>query len=136
MKNINQKKLVADPMAEARQNPKFLSYSQEAANRIKLGVEIYNIRMSQNMSQQELARITKTTQKMISNIESGSVDVRFSTLNKIKEALNFRVENWSRIYNFLAPIEFCWVGDNWAEENNKNLNKITSFVMSNEVLLN
>ncbi len=95
MKNINK-----DPMAEARKNKNFNKYSKEARERIFLGLEIYNTRVSRGISQQELARMTKTTQKMISNIESASVDVRFSTLNKIKKALNFEAENWARIYSF------------------------------------
>jgi transcriptional regulator with XRE-family HTH domain len=136
MKNINKPKLTLDPMAVARKNPKFLAYAREAAARIKLGAEIYSTRMAQNISQQELARITKTTQKMISNIENGGVDVRFSTLNKIKEALNFQAENWSKIYGFSTPIEFYWVGGGFDKENNKNINKTTSFVASNEIALN
>jgi len=136
MKNISKKKLTIDSMAEARADKKFLSYSQDAATRIKLGIEIYNTRTSQGMSQQKLARITKTTQKMISNIESGSVDIRFNTLNKIKVALNFQVANWSRIYNFAVPVKFYWVGASVNKKDNTNINKKTSFVVSNEISLN
>lgn len=100
MKNINNKKIQKDSMAEARKSKNFDKYSKEARERINLGVEIYNARVALNISQQELAKTTRTTQKMISNIESANVDVRFSTLNKIKKALNFKAENWARIYNF------------------------------------
>jgi predicted transcriptional regulator len=93
MKNIN-------PIKEAKKGPYFKQFSAEAQERIKLGLEIYNTRVFLGISQQELAKMTKTTQKMISNIESANVDIRFSTLNKIKKALNFKVDNWSRIYNF------------------------------------
>ncbi len=100
MKNINNKKIQKDPMAEARKSKNFDKYSKEAKERINLGLEVYNTRIALGISQQELAKMTKTTQKMISNIESANVDVRFSTLNKIKKALNFQVDNWARIYSF------------------------------------
>ena len=86
MKNMNKQKLNnLDPMKEARSGLYFKQFSKEADERIKLGVEIYNTRVAMGISQQDLARITKTTQKMISNIESANVDVRFSTLNKIRK---------------------------------------------------
>lgn len=98
---MNKKQLISiDPMKEARGGLYFQRFSREADERIKLGVEIYNTRIALGISQQELAKMTKTTQKMISNIESANVDVRFSTLSKIKKALNFKVDNWARIYNF------------------------------------
>lgn len=136
MSGINKKKPI-DPMAEARKDRRFSDYAKAAAARIKLGVEIYNTRTTKNMSQQELAKITKTTQKMISNIENGSVDVRYSTLNKIKEALSFQAENWCRIHNFPMPYKFYWVGGNVNKQNNKNANnKITALATSNATPLN
>lgn len=88
-----------DALKELRKDPIFQNYSRETDERIKLAIEIYRSRVLLGISQQELAKITKTTQKMISNIEYASVDVRFSTLNKIRKALNFKIENWARIYN-------------------------------------
>lgn len=86
-------------MKEAKQNPLFKAYKREADERIRLAIEIYRARVFLGISQQELAKITNTTQKMISNIEYASVDIRFSTLNKIRKALNFKSEHWSRIYS-------------------------------------
>ena len=100
MKSINNKKKDINPITEAKKGPYFKRFSLEAKERINLGLEIYNTRIAMGISQQELAKITKTTQKMISNIESANVDVRFSTLNKIKKALNFKIDNWARIYSF------------------------------------
>lgn len=88
-----------ETMKELRKDPIFQNYSREADERIKLAIEIYRSRVLLGISQQELAKITKTTQKMISNIEYASVDVRFSTLNKIRKALNFKIENWARIFS-------------------------------------
>lgn len=43
---------------------------------------------------------------MISNIEAADIDIRFSTLCKIKKVLRFKADNWSRIYSFsLKPEE-------------------------------
>jgi predicted transcriptional regulator len=101
---IKEKMAMANPMAEAKKNQKFSIYAKDAAAQIRLGVEIYNIRTAEGISQQKLAKITKTTQKMISNIENGSVDIRFSTLNKIKEALDFKLENLAIIHDLPVSI--------------------------------
>ena len=101
MKNKNN-----DAIKEARKSPYFKDFYREAEERIKLGQEIYKRRKDLGISQQELAKLTKTTQKMISNIESANVDIRFSTLSKIKKVLKFKADNWSRIYSFsLKPKE-------------------------------
>lgn len=128
---MNKIKKSIDPMAEARKDQRFSSYTKEAAAKIKLGVEIYKTRTAKNLSQQELAELTKTTQKMISNIENGSVDVRYSTLNKIKEVLDFQAENWSRIYDFSMPVKFFFVGGDFNKQKNKN----TTSSFTNKIIL-
>lgn len=106
MKNINKKEQQVDPMKQARKNAFFNEYYKDSEERIRLGQEIYKRRNDLGISQQELAKMTKTTQKMISNIESANVDIRFSTLSKIKKALHFNIDNWSRIYKFsLSELE-------------------------------
>lgn len=131
MKDINKKNKSVDSMAEAKKDKRFLSYAKEATAKIKLGVEIYKTRTVKNLSQQELAKLTKTTQKMISNIENGSVDVRYSTLNKIKEVLDFQAENWSRIYDFSMPVKFFFVGGDFNKQKNKN----TTSAFTNKIIL-
>ena len=100
MKNINSTQSKVDPMSKAREGSYFKKYSQEAKERIRLGVEIYNIRETFKISQQELASRCQTTQKVISKIENGDVNIGFSLLNRIAKVLNFSCENWSRIFNF------------------------------------
>ncbi len=100
MKSINDKKQNIDSIKKARELPAFKEFYKEAEERIRLGQEIYKRRIDLGISQQELANMTNTTQKMISNIESANVDIRFSTLSKLKKALNFQADNWSRIYRF------------------------------------
>jgi len=106
MKNINNEKSHIDPMAEARKGKYFGQYSKEAKKRIKLGVEIYNTREVLGMSQQELAKEAQTTQKVISRVENGDVNIGFALLNRIASVLNFNYENWSNVLDFSVPYKF------------------------------
>jgi transcriptional regulator with XRE-family HTH domain len=103
MKNTNNIKNDIDPMVEARKGKYFERYSKETKERIRLGVEIYNTREKLGISQQELAKRSQTTQKVISKIENGDVNIGFSLLNRIASVLNFTWENWGRIFNFDIP---------------------------------
>ena len=103
MKSVNKKGLNVDPMAEVKKSKYFSEFSKEAKQKISLGVEIYNKRLSLSLSQQELAKKAKTTQKVISRIENGDVNVGFVLLNKIANALCFDYKNWARVFGFKAP---------------------------------
>ena len=93
MKNINNKKFKQDAMARARKNPLFKKYSQEARARILLAVEIYNARIEKGLSQQKLAKNIKTTQKEISKIENGQINVGVDLIYEIAKnlGLKFRI---------------------------------------------
>ncbi len=106
---MNNKKINIDPIAEARKGRCFNKYSKEAKERIKLGVEIYNTRENLKISQQELAKKAETTQKVISRIENGDVNIGFSLLNRIANVLGFNNENWGRIFNFNTPYNIFFV---------------------------
>lgn len=103
MKNINKKKNNINPMAEAKKGKYFAKYSKESRERIRLGVEIYNVRKQRNMSQQELAKKAETTQKVISRIENGDVNIGYALLNRIGDILCFDYRNWEKIFNFTSP---------------------------------
>lgn len=126
MKNTNRKKINIDPMLEARKGKYFSDFSKEAKERITLGVEIYNKRLNLSLSQQELAKKAKTTQKVISRIENGDVNVGLALLNKIATALFFNHENWARIFNFVAPYKFFISGSSAKFNNNREEEKISS----------
>ncbi|MGI6348221.1 MAG: helix-turn-helix domain-containing protein [Patescibacteria group bacterium] len=111
MKSINNKKTNIDPVAEARKEKHFARYYTEAKERIRLGVEIYNTREKLKISQQELARKAGTTQKVISKIENGDVNIGFSLLNRIANSLGFSYKNWSRVFDFNVPYEFIFIGN-------------------------
>lgn len=120
MKNIH-KKINTDPIAEARKGKYFEQYSKEAKERIKLGVEIYNKRKKMNINQQELAKKAQTTQKIISRVENGDVNIGFSLLNRIGNVLEFNHENWSNIFDFSVPYKFLFVG---SETDKNTIDKV------------
>ncbi len=126
MKNINNKKINTDPIADARNGKYFDKYNKEAKERIRLGVEIYNIREKLGISQQELAKRVETTQKVISRIENGDVNIGFSLLNRIANVLEFDCNNWSKVLNFNTPYKIFFVGSSTKKiKNNKSFLKIS-----------
>lgn len=126
MKNIKTKKSNINLIAEAKKGPYFERFSKEARERIRLGVEIYNKRELMEISQQELAKRAETTQKVISNIENGDVNVGFSLLNRIAGVLNFNYSNWSNIFGFNIPYKIFFVGSDTASGTAKTFNNILS----------
>lgn len=95
----NMKKNNIDSITEIKNYSKFKRFSEEAEVRIKLAIEIYEARKLKRLSQQELARMAETTQKVISRIESGDVNVGIDLLQRIAKNLNFTIKNWANIFN-------------------------------------
>lgn len=110
MKNMSNRKIKLDPIAEARKGKYFNKLSQEAKERIKLGLEIYNAREALKMSQQNLAKQAQSTQKVISRIESGDVNIGLALLHRIARVLEFNYENWARIFDFNSPSKIIFIG--------------------------
>lgn len=102
MKTIINKKS-RDPIAEARKNKKFDEFSRDSKMRINFGIEVYNRRKELGLSQQKLAKTINSTQKVISNIENGSVDFQSSTINRINGVLKFSAQQWAKIFDFTLP---------------------------------
>lgn len=113
MKNIIKKnKKSIDAMAEARRLKKFRELSKDVDLRLRLAVEIYKERVSLGLSQQDLAKKINSTQKVISNLENGDVNVGIDLVGRIASALNFTADNWSKIYNLIIPgYKIFWVVD-------------------------
>jgi len=82
----------------------FLVYSQDTDIKIKLATEVYDKRKSKNLTQQELAKKIKSTQKVISNIESANVSVGICLLRRLVEALSIDVDVLGKILD--APVSF------------------------------
>ncbi|MCF7820735.1 MAG: helix-turn-helix domain-containing protein [Candidatus Pacebacteria bacterium] len=118
MKNIN-KQLNQDPIAEARKGQYFQDFSQEAKERISLGVEIYKQRKVLQISQKELAKRAKTTQKVVSRIENGDVNLGFALLSKIARVLDFDYKNWSRVLGFSLPCKLQSFASDKISHNNQ-----------------
>ena len=89
MKNTNKDKI--DSMAKARSYKKFQEYREEARGRIVLATEIYKARTKKGLSQQELAKKIHTTQKVISKIENGEVNLGIDLLYKMTNYLKIGV---------------------------------------------
>ena len=89
MKSTNKKNI--DPIAKAREYKLFDDYSKEARSRIVLATEIYKARTKKGISQQELAKQIKTTQKVVSKIENAEVNLGIDLLYKITAYLGVKV---------------------------------------------
>lgn len=130
MKLIN-KKINRDPIAEAKKNRNFNEYSQDSKMRLNFGIEVYNRRKELKLSQQKLANKIESSQKVISNIENGSVDMQSSTINRLNTVLKFSPQSWARIYDFQIPeckIFLLSMGSqnaNKPEEKNKQTRETT-----------
>jgi len=92
MKNTNKSELKRDAMAKARKHPLFKKYSQEAKARILLAAEIYDARTKKGLSQQKLAKNIKTTQKEISKIENGQINVGVDLIYEIAKNLDHKFQ--------------------------------------------
>lgn len=101
MKNIMKKQI--DAMAELRKIKNFQSLSLAYDLRLRLAVEIYQQRELKGWSQQDLAKETKTTQKVISKLENGEVNAGLDIVRRLGEVLDFSAENWAKIYGFSLP---------------------------------
>lgn len=103
MKTITNKKKrdpIADAIFEAKKSNRFDEFSRDSKMRLNFGIEVYNRRKELGLSQEKLAKAIFSTQKVISKIENGSVDIQSSTINKINGVLKFSAQQWSRIYDF------------------------------------
>ena len=54
-------------------------------------MDIKKLRISRNITQKQLAEITKLSQQHISKIEKGLVDPNYATLEKIANALGYKI---------------------------------------------
>ncbi len=106
MKTITNEKRrdpIADAIFEAKKSNRFDEFSRDSKMRLNFGIEVYNKRKELGLSQEKLAKAIFSTQKVISKIENGSVDIQSSTINKINGVLKFSPQQWSRIYDFKLP---------------------------------
>ena len=67
--------------------------------RLRLAIEINEKRKCLSITQQELSRIAGTTQKVISKIESGDMNLGFDLLNRITKCLDLRLQIGETIFS-------------------------------------
>lgn len=60
---------------------------------LKLGAKIRIGRLKKNLSQEELAALANVNTRSISQIERGETDIRFTTLRKIFNALDYDISH-------------------------------------------
>jgi len=89
MKNITKN---IDPIAKARKYSLFKEYSEDARARILLAAEIYKARTEKKLSQHALAQKAETTQKVVSNIENGQVNVGLDLIFRMVKSLGLRMQ--------------------------------------------
>ena len=104
MKTTNNKD--HDVLAEVKKSNNYPMLAKDADMRIYFGIEVYSRRKELGWSQQALAKKINSTQKVISNIENGDVDIQSSTINRLNYVLQFSAESWSRIFGFALPSAF------------------------------
>jgi len=92
-----------DPIAEARKNPKFSEYYQDARERINFAVQIYNVRKQQHLNQTELAKRANTTQRIISNIENADINIGLGLVVKVLSALGLKLKIVDNNHDHVAP---------------------------------
>ena len=98
---------------ELKKNNRFERYENDAKIKLNVGIEVLRARKNQNLSQGELAKNIATTQKVISKIENGEVDVGVCMLSRISKNLNLTTENFAnifeceRIYTMSMSTEAC-----------------------------
>ncbi|MFH1315639.1 MAG: helix-turn-helix transcriptional regulator [Candidatus Uhrbacteria bacterium] len=103
MKNRKIKKFNIDPLAEIKKSKNYSLYAKDADDRIRLATAVYNKRVELGLSQQKLAKLAKTTQKVVSNIENADMNPGFNLLNRIEEALQFQAKDWAKVHSFIIP---------------------------------
>jgi len=89
MKTTNKKQSAIDPIAEARKNGGFSFHSKSARLSVRLAAEVYEKRKQNGLSQIDLAKKIGTTQKVISNIENGDVNIGIDLLKRLVDGLGF-----------------------------------------------
>jgi transcriptional regulator with XRE-family HTH domain len=99
MKNISKKgKFNIDAIAEVKKDKNFQRDSEGISVRIKLAVGIFNAREAMGLSQQKLAKEIGSTQREISRLENGDVNLKIELLNRITKKLGFTSNNFAEIF--------------------------------------
>jgi len=72
-------------------SPGFRERVEEEYENLKLGEEIRQLRLSNGMTQEELAKQMLTTKSAVSRLENHSESVRLATIEKVARVFNKKV---------------------------------------------
>jgi transcriptional regulator with XRE-family HTH domain len=132
MKKVKNRKFNTDPLAQIKKSKNYNLYAKESDERIRLAAAVYNKRVGWGWSQQKLAKLANTTQKVISNIENADMNPGLNLLNRIGESLHFRLEDWASVHKFGVYTNIYFVGSSGTSQNNNgNMNKLNNILTSN-----
>lgn len=81
-----------DDLKKRLKDPEFLRLWQESEVEYQLARKLIERRLAKKISQRELAREVKTTQAVISRVESMRANPSLGFLKRLAEALNTRLE--------------------------------------------
>ncbi len=81
-----------DAMDERRHEPVFGGFREIAERRRAMGAELVTWRQRSGLSQTEVAARMGTSQSAVARLESGSGDVRLSTLERYAAAVGARLD--------------------------------------------
>jgi len=95
---MNKNKYTIDPLAELKKDKNFTFYSKDARIQVRLAVEVYNKRKEKDWSQIRLAKEVGTTQRVISNIENGDVNIGIGLLKRLVDGLNLSNDDLGSIF--------------------------------------
>lgn len=85
---MNHKYNFKNHLKESLKDPEFKKNWEKSKAEYQLSQKIIELRIEKKISQVELAKKAKTTQAIISRIESSSANPSFKTLKRIGEAFN------------------------------------------------
>ena len=80
-----------DHLDESLRDPKFRKEWEASELEYQLAVKLIEKRLSKNLSQRQLAKKAKTTQAVISRIESMKANPSIGLIKRIAEVLNSKV---------------------------------------------
>lgn len=88
-----------DQIAEAKKDNRFFLYSKSARVVVRLAVEVYEKRKQRGWSQAQLAKEIGTTQRVISNIETGDVEVGIGLLKRLIDGLLLTTQDLGIVFD-------------------------------------
>jgi len=98
MSTTIKRKTTIDPIADAMRDKSFFLHLKSARVAVRLAAEVYEKRKQMGWSQIDLAKKIGTTQKVISNIESGDVNIGIGLLKRLVDGLGFSNDNLGSIF--------------------------------------